>query len=366
MPPRFTVALIVIARDEAPRIARLLDSVAPWVDRRLVLDTGSCDDTSAIARRCGARVETFAWCDDFSAARNAALDLMPADWHLVLDADEWLIAGGDALRSLRDTPPTFVGALQLIDHTQTRDAALVHSWLSRVLPGALRYAGRVHEQPQHSLPVRRLPLHVGHDGYTPLRLAAKRGRNRRLLHAELAEHREDAYQWYQLGKDHDVYGEHADAVQAFIQAGALGMGTEPWRSDLAARLLFALKKSGRHDEGLQHAQANLERCAESPDFYFAVGDLLLDWAATDPARGAELLPMAQSAWTRCLEIGERPELSGSVQGRGSYLAAHNLAVILECLGCADKGALLRGRYPVPVADRGDMSFLSSEAAVAEA
>ena len=48
MPPRFSVALVVIARDEAPRIARLLDSVAPWVDSSLVLDTGSCDDASAI------------------------------------------------------------------------------------------------------------------------------------------------------------------------------------------------------------------------------------------------------------------------------------------------------------------------------
>ena len=341
------VALCVIARDEASRIARLLDSVAPWVDTMLVLDAGSCDDTSAIARRCGARVETFAWCDDFSAARNAALELMPADWHLVLDADEWLIAGGEALRALRDTPPNFVGALQLIDHTQTREAALVHSWLSRVLPGTLRYAGRVHEQPQHSLPVRRLPLQVGHDGYTPLRLAAKRGRNRHLLQAELAEHREDAYCWYQLGKDHDVYGEHPDAVQAFFQADTLCTGTEPWRFDLATRPLFALKKAGRHDEGLQQAQASLERCAGSPDFHFALGDLLLDWATSDPARGAELLPMAQSAWTRCLEIGERPDLSGSVQGRGSYLAAHNLAVILECLGLTAEGALLRGRYPVP-------------------
>ena len=42
------VALCVIARDEAQRIARLLDSVAPWVDTMLVLNTGSCDDTSAI------------------------------------------------------------------------------------------------------------------------------------------------------------------------------------------------------------------------------------------------------------------------------------------------------------------------------
>jgi hypothetical protein len=30
---------------------------------------------------------------------------------------------------------------------------------------------------------------------------------------------------------------------------------------------------------------------------------------------------------RCLAIGERPDLNGSVAGRGSWLAAHNLAAL---------------------------------------
>jgi len=56
-----------------------------------VLDTGSTDDTVLRARACGATVPHFDWCDDFAAARNAALDHASADWHLVLDADEWLV-----------------------------------------------------------------------------------------------------------------------------------------------------------------------------------------------------------------------------------------------------------------------------------
>ena len=46
-----------------------------------------------IARRLGARVGSFAWCDDFAAARNAALALTEAPWRLVLDADEWIVDG---------------------------------------------------------------------------------------------------------------------------------------------------------------------------------------------------------------------------------------------------------------------------------
>ncbi|MDO9074874.1 MAG: glycosyltransferase family 2 protein [Rubrivivax sp.] len=341
----YRVALSVIARDEAPRIGRLLASVAPWVDTMLVLDTGSRDDTVAIARRHGARVEHFPWCDDFAAARNAALEFAAADWHLVLDADEWLIDGGEVLHGLRDTPPDFVGGLRILDRADAQTTS--HLWLSRLLPGAVRYAGRIHEQPQHAMPVRRLTLHVGHDGYSAQRLDAKRGRNRRLLQADLAEHPDDAYLWYQLGKDCAVYGEHAAAADALQRAETLCHGHPAWRHDLATRLLFSLKKTGRHAQALDYAQARLDVHAASPDFHFALGDLLLDWAAENPSLADELLPMAQQAWQHCLAIGEQPGLSGAVQGRGSWLAAHNLAVVLEGLGHAGEAAALRKRHPAP-------------------
>ena len=56
----------------------------------LMLDTGSGDETPAIARACGAEVHHAFWPDDFAAARNLALQLADADWCLMLDADEWI------------------------------------------------------------------------------------------------------------------------------------------------------------------------------------------------------------------------------------------------------------------------------------
>ena len=79
----------------------------------------------------------------------------------------------------------------------------------------------------------------------------------------------------------------------------------------------------------------------SPDFFFALGDLLLDWATEEPARAGELLPMIESAWLRCLEIGERPDLEGSVTGRGSTLAARNLVVLYEGTGQVLKAMKLK-------------------------
>jgi len=338
----YRTCLVVIARDEGPRIQRLLQSVRPWVDQMLVLDTGSTDATPALAADSGARVEHFPWCDDFSAARNRALELANVDWHLVLDADEWLIDGGEALLALRALPPDFVGALQLrdgfADGGQQREAS---SWLSRVLPGTVRYAGRVHEQPQHDLPLRRLLLRVGHDGYQAVPLAAKRGRNRHLLTLALDASPLDAYLWYQLGKDCAVYDEHAEAEPAFARAVELAARQEPWWFDLVARRLFGLKQLKAHGPAMDFAEGQLSRCAESPDFFFALGDLLLDLAADDPTRAGDLLPLIEQAWRQCLALGERPEQTGAVAGRGSHLAANNLALVLDITGRGDEAQALR-------------------------
>ena len=83
----------------------------------------------------------------------------------------------------------------------------------------------------------------------------------------------------------------------------------------------------------QLAEAEMPHWQHSADFFFALGDLLLDWATLNPATAyEELLPVVESSWLRCLEIGDQPLLAGSVTGRGSHLAAHNLAVLYEGLG----------------------------------
>jgi len=333
-PQRQHVTLVMIARDEARHMQRALASALPWVDDALVLDTGSRDDTVRLAREAGARVEHFPWVNDFSAARNAALALAGADWHLVLDADEWIADGGPAIAALRRQAPNFVGQLR-VDSQQdsATGASVAPSWLSRVLPGTVRYAGLVHEQPQHALPVRRLAVAVGHDGYLANALAAKAGRNAHLLQQALAQAPNDAYLWYQLGKDHDVYERYAQALDCLDRAAALTMPPEPgWLHDLTVRSLHALKRCGRHAEALQRAEAGLSRWAQSPDFFFALGDLLLDWAANEPERAPELVPLIETAWQRCLALGERPDLEGAVAGRGSHLAATNLALLHALLG----------------------------------
>jgi tetratricopeptide (TPR) repeat protein len=96
-----TVELSMIVKDGAPFLARCLKSVSPFVDRIIVGDTGSTDETVTIAREFGAEVLAISWEQDFSRARNQILEQRKCDWILVLDADEMLDpSGGARIREL--------------------------------------------------------------------------------------------------------------------------------------------------------------------------------------------------------------------------------------------------------------------------
>lgn len=336
------IALVMIVRNEAARIARCLDSVAPWVDEMHVLDTGSTDDTVALAQACGARVSHFRWIDDFAAARNAALALTDAAWRLVLDADDRLAGGGEALAALRDTAPDTLGLVRIESVYDNEGRQAVSSaWVPRLLPRGVHYEGRVHEQPVWPVGAarRRLPLVLVHDGYLPERLQAKRGRNEALLRLALQEQPGDAYLHYQLGKELEVVvHDHAAAALAYEDALRRLHVPYAWRHDLVVRTIFCLKRARRFADAVALAEAEMPNWGGSPDFYFAVGDLLLDWAIAEPARAGELVPLIEQSWMRSLEIGDKPDLEGTVQGRGSFLAAHNLHAFHLSLGNAEKAA----------------------------
>ena len=331
-----TVALVMIVRDEAARIVSALASVRNHVDELVVLDTGSTDATITLAQAAGARVGRFAWCDDFAAARNAALALADADWNVILDADEIVGEGGGELVALRHAAPNFVGLVRVDSTFDTpTGVAVAPSWLPRVLPRGVRYEGCIHEQPVHAWPTQRLPIILAHEGYRDAALQSKAGRNQALLQRALAQTPSDAYLHYQAGKDHDVYERYAEAVAAFERSRACedaGTSAARWHHDRIVRELHALKKCGHHERAVLLADREMAHWPESPDFFFALGDLLLDWAAEESARASELLPMIDAAWRRCLEIGERPDLEGAVAGRGSTLAAHNLALLYDSTG----------------------------------
>lgn len=76
----------IIARDASRTLAAALRSLA-FCDEIVVLDSGSSDETLALARAAGARVEFRSW-TGFRDQKNAAAALCRHDWVLSIDADE--------------------------------------------------------------------------------------------------------------------------------------------------------------------------------------------------------------------------------------------------------------------------------------
>lgn len=88
-----SLALCMVVKDEANRIAGCLDPIFERVDELVIFDTGSSDGTPAlIERRYGVRPfageleESRCFCK--SDLRNLAYERIGADWILSLDADE--------------------------------------------------------------------------------------------------------------------------------------------------------------------------------------------------------------------------------------------------------------------------------------
>lgn len=207
-----TISLCIIVKDEEQRLADCLQSVQGVVDEIIVLDTGSTDNTVAIAHQFNARVQTFEWIDDFAAARNASLQYATGEWILVLDADEQLVQGADerikqatqgsdylVVNLLRQE----VGAVQspyssvsrlFRNHPKVRFSRPYHAMIDDSVAGILA------EEPHWQ--IAQIPtVMIRHEGYQTEAIAHhnKFERARVAMETFLAHHPEDAYVCSKLG-----------------------------------------------------------------------------------------------------------------------------------------------------------------------
>jgi tetratricopeptide (TPR) repeat protein len=144
------LAVAMIARDAEHRIAASLDSVREMADEIIVADTGSIDRTRHVALARATHVVTIPWIDDFSAARNACLDRVKADWVLWLDAGETIDAAtaADIRRFVdEDADPANVYLLCVQLPPAQDNFAGEQVCRVRLMPNKkeLRFAGRVRE-----------------------------------------------------------------------------------------------------------------------------------------------------------------------------------------------------------------------------
>jgi glycosyltransferase involved in cell wall biosynthesis len=143
--PNLTQCLIV--KNEEQNLPKALSWGKALMSEQIVIDTGSEDNTVALAHQLGAKVLHFDWVDDFSAARNFAITQCSGDWIFFLDADEYFEEQDLPLLTELINEAEFQGCNVIeTPWINVRDNSIsTQARMFRNVPH-LRYEGKLHEQ----------------------------------------------------------------------------------------------------------------------------------------------------------------------------------------------------------------------------
>jgi hypothetical protein len=313
----------MIARDEASFIEECLASVRPHVDEIVFVDTGSTDGTRDMAAPFADTLLDFAWRDDFSAARNSALDAATGEWVLVLDADERIDPADyprlrDALEDERydgyylttrnymnRRPKGWVPAHSGDPLARGFDGFTTHDIMKLFRRrDDIRYRGRVHEIVDYSVAEvarGRLPVCIHHYGdANDARPRSERAlQYLRIMEEELAEC-EDARTLGIAGNAALVWAEDYQKAARYLHRAA-ELGYKP--DECLEQEAEARYRAGEHGPALDLYRYVYSRGVRSPAMCLNMANLTV--RSGDRARSAELL-------RECLALGGVDEATDRV------------------------------------------------------
>ena len=254
----------LIVKDEQDRLPDCLRSLQGFADEVVVYDTGSTDRTVEIARELGARVVEGYWDDDFSRARNAALEHCRGEWVVWLDADETLQTDDtQALKSMLARTKTEIDAWSVRIQNLTGTGAgseFTHHAARIFRRSRCEWTGRLHEQiarrGDHS-PIMQADLEHGgwirHTGYLDEAMTGRNKAERNLRVAQAEVDAEDGwdkgYSLVSLGRSLLLAGRPEEALNRLVE------GMELTDNGISRRLavraaIDATVSLGRLDEAL--------------------------------------------------------------------------------------------------------------------
>lgn len=274
--PPGTISVCMMVKNEEKNLPRALESVKPWVDEIIVVDTGSTDRTVEIAKSYGAKVYHHPWENDFSKHRNQSISYATGDWLLILDADEELDQEtAPQIRKLTTAPPE-IGAFlfELYNDVVAGGKTFVlHPRLFRNGVG-FHYQGKVHNRPVVPGAVARSSVRLIHYGYneTPEVMEAKHQRRLTMIRAWVEEEPDNflahSYLAHSLLSRPESVPEAVEEALEALRLLRQTKGDEQRYPHVYFPIVNGLTTLGRDDELLQHAADCLEVAPYYPDPLF--------------------------------------------------------------------------------------------------
>ena len=296
------ISAVLIVRNEAAFIEDCLRSLAGNVDEIVLVDTGSGDDTIEIASRFPVQTHHFAWCNDFSAARNFALERASGDWILSIDADERL---EDPDRQAYARLLADSGKLGWELHYHPRVGWTPYSKMRiwRNDP-RIRYTGIVHEriEPSAEAVARTEELEIGTCDLRVVHVASaadkhtKSARYIPLLRKQLLQAPDHFFCWWSLGEYLRLSGDREAASAAWSAGLSRLRDIEPERRKLADSILYLSLIELAHDNGEPIDALLAQAMADFPDH------LTLRWFAARLAVEQGNLDLAQPVLEELMAI----------------------------------------------------------------
>ena len=196
----------------------------------LVVDTGSTDGTIEVCKTYHARIISFPWCNNMSAARNEAIYHALGLWYLSIDDDEWFENPDEIIQFFKSGLYQFYDAASYIQRNYFQSSGETYSdhqtvRMARITP-ELHFEGRIHDA--LILPIAnqqyQLSCYAHHYGFihSKKNKLNKYQRNASLLLYDIYEYPDNLRYNYQLAKEFHVMGYYREAFAYYLRGISIG------------------------------------------------------------------------------------------------------------------------------------------------
>ncbi|MCB2359376.1 glycosyltransferase family 2 protein [Clostridium estertheticum] len=220
----------MMVKNESKYLRRCLESLKPIRDaiesELIIVDTGSTDNTVAIAKEFTDKVYFHEWNSNFSEMRNITLKYCTGEWFFYIDGDEIINNPSGILQFFKSekirkykTACITIKNFSLIDNEDEFTAFTANRIFKNDM--GFRFEGAIHNQPIWKEPMIKLNSELLHYGYinNDKELMDKKFlRTSVILKSELKKKPEYIYYIYQLAVSYAMHGDRLEALETIRKA----------------------------------------------------------------------------------------------------------------------------------------------------
>lgn len=219
-------SICIIGKNEERTVRRTLKSIVGLGDEIIFIDTGSKDSTREIVKEYTNKIYDFPWSENFSEAKNFAIEKSTGQWIFFIDCDEELEAeGAKKILDLLENNPSkegyYLKILNMVNGKEINKESVL-----RIFKREYRFKGKLHERVTEEIislkgkkAIGFAEINIKHYGYDK-NIKNRVEKNKRNLNILLSykEIEKDNYYYYALGNEYAISRDFQLAIENYEKA----------------------------------------------------------------------------------------------------------------------------------------------------